>query len=57
MGDLINKIKCLFKKPSCEHEFAWCRRIEKYQCISGERHYLVCLKCGKVADSRIIKYD
>lgn len=44
------------KQLFCRHEYMWCRKIERYQCISGETHYLVCKKCGKVKESRFIKY-
>ena len=26
-------------------------------CISGETQYLVCLKCGKVKDTRFVEYE
>lgn len=47
----------LLKKLFCKHNYNWCRKIEKYSCISGETHYLVCDKCGKIKDTRFISYD
>ena len=54
---MINKIKWFFKRLFCKHEFTWCVKNEMFQCISGETQYLVCLKCGKVKDTRFVKYD
>ena len=54
---MINKIKWFFKRLFCKHEFTWCVKNDMFQCISGETQYLVCLKCGKVKDTRFVKYD
>ena len=54
---MINKIKLFFKRLFCKHEFTWCVKNEMFHCISGETQYLVCLKCGKVKDTRYIKFD
>lgn len=54
---MINKIKLFFKRLFCKHEFTWCVKNEMFHCISGETRYLVCLKCGKVKDTRYIKFD
>lgn len=49
--------KCL-KQLFCRHKnVAWCRKNELFYCISGERHYLVCQKCGKVIDETFKKYE
>lgn len=42
---MINKIKLFFKRLFCKHEFTWCVKNE------------MCLKCGKVKDTRYIKFD
>ena len=47
-----HKIRQLF----CRHDYHWCKPVTIYQCISGETHYLVCKKCGKVKDKRYIPY-
>lgn len=54
---MINKIKLFFKRLFCKHEFTWCVKNEMFHCISGETQYLVCLKCGKVKDTRFVKYE
>lgn len=54
---MINKIKLFFKRLFCKHEFTWCVKNEMFHCISGETQYLVCLKCGKVKDTRFVKFD
>ena len=54
---MIDKIKCFFKRLLCKHEFTWCRKNDKFFSLSGETQYLVCLKCGKVKDTRYIKFD
>lgn len=48
----IKKIKQLF----CKHDYAWCRKVGQYHRISGETHYLVCQKCGKIKREIDIKY-
>lgn len=50
-------MKKFIKQLFCKHNFSWCRKVEPFYCISGERHYLVCDKCGKIKDTRFIKYD
>ena len=54
---MINKIKLFFKRLFCKHEFTWCVKNDMFHCISGETQYLVCLKCGKVKDTRFVKYE
>ena len=54
---MMNRIKQFFKGLFCKHEFSWCRKVEKFHCISGETQYLVCQKCGKIKDTRFIRYD
>lgn len=54
---MINKIKLFFKRLFCKHEFTWCVKNEMFHCISGETQYLVCLKCGKVKDTRFVEYE
>ena len=54
---MMNRIKQFFKRLFCKHEFSWCRKVEKFHCISGETQYLVCQKCGKIKDTRFIRYD
>lgn len=48
----IKKIKQLF----CKHDYAWCRKVRQYHRISGETHYLVCQKCGKIKREIDIEY-
>jgi hypothetical protein len=51
---MITKIKQLF----CKHKYVEMREISKtYQCISGERIYIVCEKCGKIKDSYFREYE
>lgn len=50
---MIRIIKQLF----CKHEYEWCRKIEPFYNLSGERVYYVCKKCGKVKDERFIRYE
>lgn len=52
----MSKIKMFFKQLFCKHECEWCRKLEKFSCISGERQYYICKKCGKITDSRFIEY-
>ena len=52
------KIKWFFKRLFCKHkECSWCRNIDLFQRISGETHYLVCQKCGKIVDTKTFIYD
>ena len=46
-------IKNLFKQSTCKHEWWDCTKPHPsgYQCLSGERIYIVCKKCGKVQGS------
>lgn len=53
----MNEIKLFFKRLFCKHEFSWCRRITLFQSISGETHYLVCQKCGKIKDTKFYMYE
>lgn len=53
MIKFILKIKQLF----CKHEYRWCRENDKFCIISGETHYYICSKCGKIKDTRFIKYE
>lgn len=54
---MVNKIKLFFKRLFCKHEFTWCVKNEMFHCIRGETQYLVCLKCGKVKDTRFVEYE
>ena len=49
---MINKIKWFFKRLFCKHEFN-----EMFHSLRGETQYLVCLKCGKVKDTRFVEFD
>lgn len=53
MNKIIEKIRQLF----CKHNYRWYKKNEPFHIISGETHYYVCEKCGKVKDTRFIKYD
>ena len=44
------------KQLFCKHDYEWCRKVERYQILSGERQYLVCKKCGRVIDTIFIRY-
>ncbi|WP_199523033.1 hypothetical protein [Eubacterium sp. OM08-24] len=45
------------KQLFCKHKnVVWCRKVEPFCCISGERYYLVCQKCGKVTDETFHKF-
>ena len=39
------------------YELTWCVKNEMFHCISGETQYLVCLKCGKVKDTRFVEFE
>lgn len=54
---MMDGIRQFFHRLFCKHKYIWCRKIEPYHCISGERLYFVCQKCGKIKDTRFIKYD
>ena len=54
---MINKIKWFFKRYFCKHEFTWCVKNEMFHSLRGETQYLVCLKCGKVKDTRFVEFD
>ena len=36
------------KRLFCRHQWAICRKRERYACIGGEQLYIRCRKCGKV---------
>lgn len=50
-------MKRLFERLFCKHDYKWCRKIDKFFLLSGERQYLVCMKCGKVKDTRFFSYE
>lgn len=52
MAKTINRIKQLF----CKHDYCWCKKIEKFSTISGDRAYLVCTKCGKIKDTMFLSH-
>lgn len=54
---MINKIKWFFKRLFCKHEFTWCVKNEMFHSLRGETQYFVCLKCGKVKDTRFVEFD
>ena len=33
----------------------WCRKIQSFSGLNGERVYLVCQKCGKVRDTMFLE--
>ena len=42
----------------CKHKYVEMVEIPKgFQCISGERIFIVCEKCGKVKDSYFREYE
>lgn len=41
----------------CKHRYVEMIAISPFQCISGERIYIVCDKCGKVKDSYFKKHE
>ena len=45
----------LIKQLFCKHDYQWCRKIESFSGLNGERVYLVCQKCGKVKDSMFLE--
>lgn len=60
----MDSIKQFLKQLFCKHEYEWCRKVATpgkvlatFSGISGETHYLVCQKCGKVKDTMFVKYD
>ena len=59
----MERIKDFFKQLFCKHEYVWCRKVHhgkilmKFQGISGDTHYLVCQKCGKIKDIMFVKDD
>lgn len=49
-----NKISQIF----CKHRRqGWYKMESLYQCISGERRYLVCEDCGKVLANYFAEYE
>lgn len=46
-----------FKRLFCRHHYQWCRKIELFHNLSGETQYYVCEKCGKIKDTRFVRYD
>ena len=55
--DVINNPKNIFARLVCKHEPHYCRKIEPFFNLSGERQYKICSKCGKRMGERFIKYD
>ena len=53
----MKRIKTFFKQLFCKHDFEWCKSGNKFFSLNGERHYLVCRKCGKIERSVFVKYD
>lgn len=54
MYKMIEKIKQLF----CKHKYVEMVEVPKgFQCISGERIFIVCEKCGKIKDSYFREYE
>lgn len=54
---MISKIKWFFKRLFCKHEFTWCVKNEMFYNLRGETQFLVCLKCGKVKDTRFVEFE
>lgn len=52
----LNKPKNKIVQLFCHHEGVWCRRVEPYYSLSGERQYKVCKRCGKILDETFIPY-
>lgn len=42
----------------CRHKKTnWYKKESMFQSLSGERHYLICEKCGKEVDDRFFEYE
>ena len=52
----MDKLRLFLRQLFCKDDCEWCRKIEMFQCLSGERHYFVCKKCGKVTDERFVTW-
>lgn len=45
---MLKAIKAKIQKRFCRHyEWEYMKKVEKFQCLSGERIYVVCSICGK----------
>lgn len=54
----LKVIRDIIKRMLCKHEYVEMKEIPKmYQCISGERIYIVCEKCGKIKGSYFREYE
>ena len=48
-------MKLMIKRLFCRHDYQWCRKIQSFSGLNGERVYLVCQKCGKVRDTMFLE--
>ena len=48
-------MKLMIKRLFCRHDYQWCRKIQSFSGLHGERIYLVCQKCGKVKDTMFLE--
>jgi hypothetical protein len=53
----INNPKPKILQLFCKHKYCYCTRLTQYFNLSGETHYKVCEKCGKVASKTFVKDD
>lgn len=54
---MIEMIKKFFKQIFCHHEYQEMIKSDLFCCISGERIYVVCKKCGKIKSSYFLEHD
>lgn len=53
----VNNPKSKLAQLFCRHKADWYRKEDTFRMLNGERHYLICEKCGKIMDTRFIPYD
>lgn len=54
----MEKLKIKLKQLFCRHKNTqWMKEKSKFQCLSGDRIYLVCKDCEKILDSTFREHE